>query len=159
MLLLHLSSMFSLSFWLVAKSLCSVSFMMSSSLRRVKTREREGKCSRREGDAEVPQGNSYLWHSGTSQGYRDQAAGSQLWREGFPLSCCDCSGEWLVVIITVCSRADWCGDSTRLAWTPLPRLRTSLGLSTTSFSTRLTLQSPEKQVVQNFKGSRAELVD
>lgn len=59
--------------------------------------------------------------------------------------------EWLGVIITAYSRPDGCGDSTRLAWNPLPRHKTSLVLLTTSFSTWLTLQSPEKHVVQNFK--------
>lgn len=55
-----------------------------------------GDSARRKGSVAEPQGNSDLGHSGTSQGYRDQAACSQLWSEGFPLSCCGGSGnDWV----------------------------------------------------------------
>lgn len=51
--------------------------------------------------------NSDLWHSVLPEVTGNDCSRSQWWRAGCPPSCCDCR-EWLVVIITVCSRVGWC---------------------------------------------------
>lgn len=149
---LHLCGTFSLSFWLVAKFLCSDSVIHDYlpvweewRLGRGRGQCREERiCSWATGKLRP----GTFWYFSRLQGssclqsvVKWRLSSLLLWWQW----------EWLVVIITACSRPDWCGDSTRLAWNPLPRHKTSLVLLTTSFSTWLTLQSPEKHVVQNFK--------
>lgn len=88
--LLHLCGTFSLSFWLIAKSLCS-----DSLIHNYLPVWEEWRLGREWGQGREER--IYRWATGqllpvtfcTSQGYRDQAACSQMWREGFPLSCCD----------------------------------------------------------------------